>query len=297
MKAALRWLAEFPVKHTRGFTIANIIAQGGIIVTGGAVRLTGSGLGCSTWPQCEPGTFVPVDVPENSLHPYIEFGNRLLTFVLTVIAIGVAMGIWRNRPDLRRWGLVPLVGVLAQAVIGGVTVLTGLNPVAVAPHFLVSTLLVWQGTWLALTYRRAPRRAGSSIEAPMRVLTGLLGVLLVLGTLTTGAGPHSGDADATNRLGLDPALIARAHAMSVWAFCLTLAYIIVKVRSDRSTDGSNNVRRSLLVLAIITLGQGAIGYIQYFTDLPEILVGAHLAGAAALTAAHAAVFYLLRTEK
>lgn len=297
VRNGLERLARFAAEHTRGFTIANIIGQGVIIVTGGAVRLTGSGLGCSTWPQCEPGTFVPVDVPESSLHPYIEFGNRTLTFVLTLIAAGVAVGIWRNRPDLRRWGLVPLIGVIAQAVLGGVTVLTGLNPVAVAPHFLISTLLVWHGVWLALTFSKAPRRVGRDLDRPLWLLTGLLGVLLFLGTLTTGAGPHSGDAEATNRLGLDPALIARAHALSVWAFCLVLAYVIFAVRRDRSEDGSTRVARAVVVLAAVTAAQGAIGYIQYFTDLPEILVGTHLAGAAALTAAHAAVFYLLRTSR
>lgn len=295
--AALVRPLDFTARHTRALTIANIIAQGGIIVTGGAVRLTGSGLGCSTWPQCEPGQFAPVNVPENGLHPYIEFGNRTLTGVLGIIAIALAIGVWRTRKDLRWWGLFPLIGVIAQAVLGGITVLTDLNPLVVAPHFLISAALVWQAVWLALTYRNAPRRAGACIRRPMRALSLVLVVLLALGTLTTGAGPHSGDAEATERLGLDPAAIARAHALSVWAFCLFLAYIVWLVRRDRSVGERDLVRKAWVVLVLITAAQGVIGYVQYFTDLPELLVGIHLAGAAALTAAHAAAHYLLRRER
>ncbi len=290
-------LARFLGRHTRGLTLANIVAQGGIIVTGGAVRLTGSGLGCSTWPQCEPGKFAPIDVPENGLHPYIEFGNRTLTGVLLVVAVALAIAIWNTRPELRWWGLFPLLGVVGQAVLGGITVLAHLNPVAVAPHFLLSTVLVWQAVWLALTYRRAPRREGGCIKRYLRTSTGLLVILLVLGTLTTGAGPHSGDADATNRLGLDPAMIARAHALAVWAFVAVLAVIIWRVRNDRSEGDTDHVRKAWLVLAVVTLAQGGIGYIQYFTGLPEIIVGAHLAGAAILTAAHSAAYYLLKRDR
>ena len=259
-------------------------------MTGGAVRLTGSGLGCSTWPQCEPGSFTPVIVEEMGIHPFIEFGNRLLTFVLTIVAIGVAVGVWRSQRRLRWWGLVPLVGVIVQAVVGGITVLTGLNPVAVAPHFLISGLLVWQAVWLSLTYRKAPRRQGAPLKVLLVLLTVLTAVVTVLGVLTTGAGPHSGDADATDRLGLDPAAISRLHALSVWAFVLVVAFIVWKVRHD-------GVRKAWLVLVIITLAQGVIGYVQYFTGLPELLVGFHLAGAAALIAAASAAHYLLSTSR
>lgn len=292
-----RRFASFLGRHGRGLTIANIFTQGGIIVTGGAVRLTGSGLGCSTWPQCEPGEFTPEFHNATSLHPFIEFGNRTLTFVLLVVAVALAIGVWNTRRDLRWWGILPLAGVFGQAILGGVTVLTGLNPVAVAPHFLLSAGLVWQAVWLALAYRNAPRRNGRCIKKPMLVSTFLLVVLLFLGTLTTGAGPHSGDADATERLGLDPALIARAHAMSVWAFIIVLAYIVYRVRRDRSVGERDEVRKAWMVLVIVTLLQGAIGYIQYFTGLPEIIVGMHLAGAAILTAAHSAAHYLLRRQK
>jgi len=294
---ALTRFVDFISRHGRFFTVANIYAQGGLIVTGGAVRLTASGLGCSAWPMCEPGEFTPQFHEATSLHPFIEFGNRTLTGVLLIVALGVAISVWRTRPDLKRWGLFPLAGVAIQAVVGGVTVLTGLNPVAVAPHFLLSALLVWQGTWLALRYRNAPRREGRCIKKPLRISTFLLFVLTVLGTLTTGAGPHSGDADATERLGLDPAAIARVHALTVWAFVAVLAYIVFRVRKDRSAGPRDEVRKAWVVLVTVTLLQGAIGYVQYFTGLPELIVGAHLAGAAILTAAHSAAHYLLRRDR
>ena len=289
-----RRLFAFLGRHARGLTLANIVAQGGIIVTGGAVRLTGSGLGCSTWPQCEPGEFTPTSFHESSFHPYIEFGNRTLTGVLMVVAIAVAIAVWNTRHELRWWGLVPLIGVFAQAVLGGVTVLTGLNPVLVAPHLLLSMGLVWQAVWLALTYRRAPRRVGRCLKVPLRASAILLAGVLALGTLTTGAGPHSGDAEATDRLGIDPAMAAKAHALIVWAFVAMVAYLIWRVRADRSKGDRDEVRRAWIVLACVTLAQAAIGYIQYFTGLPEIIVGMHLAGAATLTAAHSALYYLLR---
>ncbi len=295
---SLRRIRTFLGRHARGLTVANIFTQGGIIVTGGAVRLTGSGLGCSTWPQCEPGTFTPELRSAVGIHPFIEFGNRMLTFVLLIVAIGVAVAVWNTRRDLRWWGLVPLLGVVGQAVLGGITVLAQLNPVVVAPHLLLSLGLVWQAVWLALKYRDAPRRNGSTcIKAALRVNTVLLVGLLILGTVTTGAGPHSGDPDATDRLGIDPALAARAHALIVWAFIAVLVYLVWRVRGDRSYGDRDEVRKAWMVLVGVTLAQGAIGYIQYFTGLPELVVGAHLAGAAVLTAAHSAAYYLLKRDR
>ncbi|WP_291378554.1 COX15/CtaA family protein [Demequina sp.] len=290
-------LRRFLVRHGRALTVANIFTQGGIIVTGGAVRLTGSGLGCSTWPQCEPGTFVPELRSELGIHPFIEFGNRTLTFVLLVVAVGVALAVWDTRPALRWWGLVPLLGVVAQAIIGGITVLADLNPVVVAPHLLLSMALVWQAVWLALKYRDAPRRDGRCIKSTLRTSSVLLAGLLVLGTVTTGAGPHSGDADATERLGIDPEVAAQAHALIVWAFVAVLAFLVWRVRSDRSEGERDEVGKAWKVLVAVTLLQALIGYVQYFTGLPEIIVGAHLAGAAILTAAHSAAFYLLKRDR
>lgn len=290
------WLAfaDFLGRYGRPLTVANIFLQGGIIVTGAAVRLTGSGLGCSTWPQCEPGSFVPELTPETSYHAFIEFGNRLLTFVLLIVAGAVAIAVWRTRRDLLWWGLIPVIGVLIQGVVGGITVLVDLHPAVVAPHLLLSTLLVWLAVQLALRYRAAPRRVGVKISGRLGLLTLLTAVVVILGALTTGAGPHSGDADATNRLALDPALIARIHAMAVWAFVLLLLWIIWSVRKDRSEAPRDEVRKAWLALLIVTLAQGLIGYAQYLTGLPVLLVGLHLAGAAILVAAQSAAYYLLR---
>jgi cytochrome c oxidase assembly protein subunit 15 len=202
--------------------------------------------------------------------------------------------VWRSRPDLRWWGLVPTIGVIAQAVIGGITVMTELNPWIVAPHLLISTLLVWQGVDLALRYRRAPRREGRPLT-PLRIANLVIfGAVLVLGALTTGAGPHSGDAEATERLALDPALIARIHSASVWLFLITLAALVWLIRRDRSAGDHDEVRKAWLVLGIATLAQGAIGYAQYLTGLPIVLVELHLIGVATLAAAMSAFFYLAR---
>ncbi len=259
-------------RHARVLTVANIFTQGGIIVTGGAVRLTGSGLGCSTWPQCEPGTFTPQAHTALGIHPFIEFGNRTITFVLLIVATALAVAVWDTRRDLRWWGLVPLLGVVGQAILGGITVLAGLNPVVVAPHLLLSMGLVWQAVWLALRYRNAPRRDSRvCIKASLRVNTILLVGLLILGTVTTGAGPHSGDADATQRLGIDPALAARAHAMVVWAFVATLAYIVWRVHHDRSHGDHDEVRKAWMVLVGITLAQAASATSNTSPDYPNSL--------------------------
>ncbi|WP_296664761.1 COX15/CtaA family protein [Demequina sp.] len=296
VRAAGAAVADLLGRHARGLTLANIATQGGIIVTGGAVRLTGSGLGCSTWPQCEPGSFVPAAFGETTFHPYVEFGNRLLTFVLLLVAAAMAIAVWRTRRELRWWGLVPLLGVVAQAVVGGVTVLVDLHPLVVAPHLLLSLALVWYSVRFALRYRGAHGRLGTSLALERWVSLGLLGVLVVLGALTTGAGPHSGDANATERLALDPALVARAHAMTVWAFVAVLAWMGWRIRRDRSAGDRDEARRAWLVLVVVTLAQGLVGYVQYFTGLPIVLVGAHLLGAAVLVAAHSAAFRLLRVE-
>jgi cytochrome c oxidase assembly protein subunit 15 len=188
--------------------------------------------------------------------------------------------------------------VVGQAILGGIVVLAKLNPVLVSPHLLLSMGLVWQAVWLALKFRDAPRRDSKvCIKKMLRTSLVLLGGLLVMGTLTTGAGPHSGDAAATQRLGLDPTKVAQAHAGVVWVFIAVLAYLIWKVRGDRSEGDHDEVRKAWMVLAAVTLAQGAIGYVQFFTGLPEVIVGMHLAGAATLTAAHSAAYYLLRRDR
>lgn len=285
--------ADWVARHGRGFLIANIGTQAGIIVTGGLVRLTGSGLGCSSWPHCEPGRFTPEFRPEQWFHPAVEFGNRLLTFVLAAVALGVAIAVWRNRPDLKWLGLIPGLGIVVQAVIGGITVLVELHPLVVGPHLLVSAALVWYSVWLSLKYRDAPRRAGRPMRVHLGIQAAIVVVILFLGALTTGTGPHSGDANATERLALDPAGIARAHALAVWAFLAVFALLVWRVRGERSEGARDEVRRAWVVLAAVTLAQGGVGYVQYFTGLPEVIVAVHLAGIGLFTAAAAAAHFLL----
>lgn len=190
--------------------LANAVANGAIVVTGGAVRLTGSGLGCPTWPRCTSESFVAT--PELAGHGVIEFGNRLLTFVLAAVAIATVVAVWRSeRRDLRPLAVLTFLGIPAQALLGGVTVLTGLNPWTVAAHFLVSIVLIALATVLWLRSRE-PGVGRPLLRRPLALLvTGaaaVTAVVLVLGTLVTGSGPHSGDVDADDvptgdRMGFD----------------------------------------------------------------------------------------------
>jgi len=274
--------------HARGVLVVNLITQVAIVGTGGAVRLTGSGLGCSTWPQCEPGTFVPRLHDAMTYHPFVEFGNRLMTFVLAAAAVAVAVVVWPDRTRstaYRRLGWVPLAGVAAQAVIGGVLVRLELPPILVSFHFLVSMVLV--ALSLVLLHRSTegdgpPRVVVDPVtRVAAHVLVALLVVVLVLGTLTTGAGPHSGDDEVGYRLAVDPMLMAMIHAASVWAFTAVLLAVLWRVRGAAGTPALRRAAWTLLALGAL---QGAIGYVQTATGLPIALVNLHLIGAALLTA-------------
>ncbi|WP_226924921.1 COX15/CtaA family protein [Georgenia satyanarayanai] len=271
---------------TWGLAVANLVAQIGIIVTGGAVRLTGSGLGCSDWPMCEPGAFTPEFHAEMTFHPVIEFGNRTLTGVLGVIALALVWAVYRRQPTasrpaaLKRLSLLPLVGIAVQAVVGGITVLVELHPAVVGSHMLISLLLVTVSTYLLVRLGSpdAPPRPVSSAAARTvgRLVVGVGVVLLVLGVVTTGAGPHSGDAELPYRWALDPAFISRLHALAVWAFVVLVVVGMVLARRDRNAAA----QRAWAVLLGVTLAQGVVGYVQYLTGLPELLVGVHMLGSA-----------------
>ena len=283
---ALRWPRAR--RWTRAVLIANLVAQIGIIVTGGAVRLTGSGLGCSTWPQCEPGQFTPVLHEATTWHPLIEFGNRTLTGVVGLVAIAVALLVVTDirRSRRYRWlGAVPLLGVVAQALIGGVTVLLHLDPAVVGVHMLVSLGLVAVSTLLLVRSREgdAPpvRRVTPRVRAIGQALAGVAVVLLVLGVVVTGSGPHGGDEEVAYRFAVDPVAVAKAHAAAVWAFVALVVGLLVALTR---ASGPARARRAAVVLLGVTLAQGLIGYVQYFTGLPVVLVGLHLLGAALLTA-------------
>ncbi|MBE1878509.1 COX15/CtaA family protein [Myceligenerans pegani] len=301
---AARLLARLP-RWSRAVLLANLIGQIGIIVTGGAVRLTESGLGCSTWPECEPGQFTPAFHEATSLHPYIEFGNRTLTGVLGIIALAVFLVMISDTSRTRSYrllGLVPGLGVIAQAVIGGVVVLLDLHPGWVSLHFGVSGALVALSLYLLHRSGESDGPPRVVVPAPARLLAwalaALTAVVVVLGVLTTGAGPHSGDAEVGYRLALDPAAMSRAHAVAVWAFLLVLAaYLVVLQRAGDGPAGDlARARRAAWLLVAITLAQGAIGYVQYFTGLPILLVGLHMLGAALLIAGTTRVFLTTRVR-
>ena len=254
-----------------------LFLQAGLILTGGAVRLTGSGLGCPTWPECTPGSYTPVpNQAEGALHAWIEFGNRLLTFGLVAISLIVlAHVLITKRRDLRLLAAGQLIGILGQGVLGGITVLTDLHPLPVAGHLLLSIILVAAAVSL-YDRREVPVEKIKQSDKLVSILSkshiALTFIVIVLGTLVTGSGPHAGDEQA-RRFGFDIRTVAILHADAVIAlFGLTLA-LGVALRTNKV------VLKKIYIFTFIALAQGAIGYIQYFTGIPEILVAAHLLGA------------------
>ncbi len=275
--------------------VGNLIAQTGIVITGGLVRLTGSGLGCPTWPQCTPESLVPVSAQEEGFHKFIEFGNRTLTFVLTVLAIATLVGVilWnrrrvqagaQSRTRLQWLAVVPLVGTFAQAFLGGLTVITGLNPLYVAAHFLVSALLM--AASLALVVR-----SKQPADEPVRIVVHpavrwlswavvVVGfVVLTLGTIVTGSGPHSGDADVEHRLPFNVQTMSWLHADSVMVF---IGLIVGLIACLIATRAPKRILKRAWILIVICLAQGVIGYTQYFLAVPWVLVMFHLLGACAV---------------
>ena len=254
-----------------------LVLQAGLVITGGAVRLTGSGLGCPTWPECTPGSYTPVPhQAEGQLHAWIEFGNRLLTFALVAVALAVlAHVLYRKRRDLRLLAVGQVLGILGQGVLGGITVLTDLHPLPVAGHLLLSIILIAGAASIydrrenAIIRVKADERITSLLSTAHLHLTFLV---IVLGTLVTGSGPHAGD-ERAQRFAFDIRSVSVLHADAVIALLgITLA-LYVAARANPLHH------RRILVFTAIALAQGAIGYIQYFTGIPEILVAAHLLGA------------------
>jgi len=272
--------------------LANAIANGVIVVTGGAVRLTGSGLGCPTWPECTDGSIRPT--AELAGHGLIEFGNRLLTFVVAVVAIATVVAVFASvRRDLRTLAVLSFLGVPAQALLGGVTVLTGLNPWTVAAHFLLSSVLIAIATILWLRSRE-PGVGQLVVRRPFALLvTGIaatVAAVQVVGTVVTGSGPHSGDPGA-GRTGFDPELVSQLHADFVFLLIgLTIALLVAL----SATDSPGRVRRAARDLLVIVLLQGVIGYVQYFTHLPVIAVLLHMAGAVLITVYTARLVWSVR---
>lgn len=271
--------------YVRRVAIVNLVVEIGIVVTGGLVRLTGSGLGCPTWPRCVPGSYTPVIEQAEGYHSLIEFGNRTLTFVVGLAAVATAVVVFRHARHLMLLGLAPLLGVVAQAVLGGVTVLTDLHPVTVAAHFMLSMVLVAASAALVVKLSppvlwAAPPR--TEVRWLLAALNAVLVVVLVLGTVVTGSGPHSGDADEPVRFGLDPRAMSWLHADAVLVFCGVLAALVLVLRLTGAPAGA--VRRAWWLVAA-TVAQGLIGYVQYATGLPEALVATHMLGASLLVVA------------
>ncbi|TFV53128.1 COX15/CtaA family protein [Blastococcus sp. TF02A_35] len=290
--------ASFSATTISRLALANAVANGLIVVTGGAVRLTGSGLGCPTWPRCTSESFVAT--PELAGHGAIEFGNRLLTFVLAAVAVATVVAVWRSaRRDLRPLAVLTFLGIPAQALLGGVTVLTGLNPWTVAAHFLVSAVLVALATTLWLRSRE-PGVGQPLVRRPFVLLTWGIGAataaVLALGTVVTGSGPHSGDVDERDvptgdRMGFDPELVSQLHADVVFLLVgLTVAMLVAL----HATDAPARVRRAARDLLLVELAQGVVGYVQYFTDLPIALVLLHMLGAVLTTAFAARLVWSVR---
>lgn len=272
--------------------LVNAIANGIIVVTGGAVRLTGSGLGCPTWPRCTGSSFVTT--PELAAHGVVEFTNRMLTFVLTAAAVATVLVVFRSvRRDLRPLAVMSLLGIPAQALLGGLTVLTGLNPWLVAAHFLLSMVLVAVATILWLRSRE-PGVGQPLLHRPFVLLiagiAAVIGAVLVVGTVVTGSGPHSGDPKA-GRTGLNAELISQLHADLVFLLVgLTVALLVALY----ATDSPARIRGAARDLLIVELAQGLVGYVQYFTHLPIALVLVHMLGAVLITAFAARLVWSVR---
>lgn len=255
-----------------------------IVVTGAAVRLTQSGLGCEDWPKCEQDRAVPAF----EFHSWIEYGNRLLSVVVTLSAVATVVGAYRRRPrrtDLITLGWLLVAGTAAQIVLGGISVLLDLNPLAVSGHFLLSMALLFVAHRL---WRRATiDELGPPVppaDGPTRVLQRALlplaSVVLFLGTLVTGSGPNAGDSRAA-RLGFELASTARIHAIAVWLFVACLAGLAIRLRmtGHRATDSRRDPQPVIHLLLVAAVIQGAIGYTQFALGVPAGLVEVHVAGA------------------
>lgn len=286
--------------------LANLVAQTGIVLTGAIVRLTASGLGCPTWPECIEGSISPTSEQTQSWHKYVEFGNRLLTFALLIIALLAIVAIRQHnraratsgltkRKSLTFLAVGSLVGIFTQAILGGITVLTGLHPLTVAAHFMVSIGLI---TVAQVLLAKAQEPGDSpvvslvptAIAVGMRVHIWLALSLLAVGTLVTGSGPHSGDSAEIVRLNFDERTISSIHANIVFLFVGLTIGLLVALSATHSN--AKIIRLAWNVLAIC-IAQGIIGYTQYFTGLPWALVTVHILGACLLWIATVR-FYLSR---
>jgi cytochrome c oxidase assembly protein subunit 15 len=275
----------------RRVTFAAIVALGFIIVTGAAVRLTGSGLGCPEWPTCEAGRLAPTPHGATGYHGTVEYVNRLITGAVSVAVILAVLGSLRRRPrrtDLTWWSVGLVVGVFAQAVLGGIVVRLELAPVSVIGHFLLSMVLLWNA--LVLHDRAgfdddpAARRQALAVPEVLRagrLLVPAAAIVIVSGTVVTASGPHGGDEKA-RRLDLVVGDVARVHGIAMMLF---LGLVLAVLLLARRGGADSSVERRGRVLLAIVVAQAGVGYTQYFTGVPVILVGVHVLGAVCVWAA------------
>ncbi|MFI2225679.1 MULTISPECIES: COX15/CtaA family protein [Streptomyces] len=277
---ARRWTPS--PQTVRRAALSAVVMTVVIIVTGGAVRLTGSGLGCDTWPKCTDDSLFAT--PEQGIHGAIEFGNRLLTYVLSA-AVGWSIIATRStkpwRRGLTRLGWLQFWIVASNAVLGGIAVWTGLNPWTVAGHFIAANglLTVTVITWVRAGEGDGPPRP--RVPGPVRrlgwALVAASAVLIVAGTGVTGSGEHAGDSSDVPRMPFDYTTVAQVHALFAWAVGAGAIAMFVVLRV---VDAPDDIRRRARDLLLVLVLQGGIGYVQYFTGVPEILVGAHMLGSA-----------------
>lgn len=275
-----------------------LVAQSAITVTGAIVRVTGSGLGCDTWPNCQPGTLFPQEGARPWIHQIIEFGNRTLTFVLVAIAVAVVWAIYKaqRRQELKILAWVGIAGILVQAVIGGISVHLDLQWWAVALHFLPSEILVWAA---AVLYTRIAqpddgvrvRKFTSAIQALAVTAAVALWISLMTGTMTTGTGPHAGDAVAgqTGRLAIETSTMAHIHSYFVYLFIAVVAAIIVM---SYRAKGAEITRNNAWILVVLLVVQAIIGLTQYHFNVPAWMVPIHVGVSSAVTAFTAFLYAL-----
>ncbi|OBJ52989.1 hypothetical protein A9W94_24150 [Mycobacterium asiaticum] len=304
-QALLRVVDKLPnpsLRVQRIIAAAVILTQGGIAVTGAIVRVTASGLGCPTWPQCFPGSFTPVAVAEvPRIHQAVEFGNRMITFavILTAALAVLAVTRARRRPEVLVYAWLMPASTVVQAIIGGITVRTGLLWWTVAIHLLASMTMVWLSVLLFVKVGEPDDGVvHERVVKPLRLLTVLsamnLAAVLVTGTLVTAAGPHAGDKSPSRtvpRLKIEITDLVHAHSsllVSYFALLVGLGFGLLAV------NAAQPVRRRLGVLLVLVFAQAGVGTAQYYTGVPAVLVAIHVAGAAACTAATAALWASMR---
>jgi cytochrome c oxidase assembly protein subunit 15 len=272
------------LRRYRQIAIVTVAGVCFLTIAGAVVRLTGSGLGCDDWPNCNNERFIDV----SSGHAAIEQINRLVSGLVGIPTLLMAIGAFRVRParrGLKIPSIVVLASILGNGVVGGLAVRGDLHPVLVQSHFLLAMVSIGFGLWAIHRARPEPVVPGSSVGATPTItgLFVLLGTLmaaaLVTGTVVTGAGPHAGD-ETARRYGFDISTVAEIHSVTVWMAIGAFLVLVVVLRRDAVLF--DRLSRNVSTWMFIAVVQGGIGYLQYFNDIPAVLVAAHVAGATAL---------------